>query len=44
MLDSKMLKARQEFKELKDSYVIFISENDVMGAGLPLYHIERMIQ
>lgn len=36
MLDSKMLKARQEFKEIKDSYVIFISENDVMGAGLPL--------
>lgn len=44
MLDSKMLKARQEFKEIKDSYVIFISENDVMGAGLPLYHIERTIR
>ena len=44
MLDSKMLKARQDFKEIKDSYVIFISENDVMGAGLPLYHIERTIR
>lgn len=44
MLDSKMLKARQEFKEIKDSYVIFISENDVMGVGLPLYHIERTIR
>lgn len=44
MLDSKMLKARQEFKEIKDSYVIFISENDVMGAGLPLYHVERTIR
>lgn len=39
-----MLKARQEFKEIKDSYVIFISENDVMGAGLPLYHIEGTIR
>lgn len=44
MVDSKMLKAGQEFKEIKDTYVIFIAENDVMGAGLPLYHIERMIQ
>lgn len=44
MVDSKMLKAGQDFKEIKDSYVIFISENDVMGAGLPLYHIERTIQ
>lgn len=24
--------------------MIFILENDVMGAGLPLYHIERTIQ
>lgn len=44
MVDSKMLKAGQDFKEIKDSYVIFISENDVMGARLPLYHIERTIQ
>ncbi len=44
MVDSKMLKAGQDFKDVKDSYVIFISENDVMGAGLPLYHIERTIQ
>ena len=44
MVDSRMLKAGQDFKEIRDSYVIFISENDVMGAGLPLYHIERTIQ
>ena len=43
MVDSKMLKAGQDFKEIRDSYVIFISENDVMGAGLPLYHVERII-
>lgn len=40
MVDSRMLKAGKDFKEIRDSYVIFISENDVMGAGLPLYHIE----
>jgi hypothetical protein len=39
-----MLKAGQDFKELRDSYVIFITENDVIGNGLPVYRIERVIQ
>ena len=44
MIDTKMLKEKQEFRELCDSYVIFITESDVMGAGLSLYHVERMIK
>ncbi len=44
MLDTRMLKARQKFREIYDSYVIFITENDCMACGLPLYHIERTIQ
>lgn len=44
MLDIRMLKAKQKFKEIHDSYVIFITENDFMGQGLPMYHIERVIQ
>lgn len=44
MIDTKMLKEKQQFKELYDSYVIFIVEHDVMGAGLALYHIDRMIK
>ena len=43
MIDMKMLKEKQQFKEIHDSYVIFIVERDVMGAGLPLYHVDRMI-
>ena len=39
MIDLKMLKARQEFREIHDSYVIFITASDVMGAGRSLYHI-----
>jgi hypothetical protein len=39
-----MLKQKQKFKELLDSYVIFITENDIIGAGLPLYHIKRVIE
>ena len=44
MIDTKMLKARQEFKEIHDSYVIFITATDVMGAGCSLYHVKRMIE
>jgi hypothetical protein len=43
MLDTRMLKKNQEFRDLLDSYVIFLTEHDVMGAGLPVYHIRRTI-
>ncbi len=38
-----MLKEGQPFKELKDSYIIFIYKHDKFGKGLPLYHIDRYI-
>lgn len=44
MIDTKMLKEKQDFKEIHDSYVIFITENDVVGAGKSLYHVERVIK
>lgn len=30
--------------ELPETYVIFITENDVPGKGRPLYHINRVIE
>lgn len=42
-LDVRMLKKGQHFKTLKDSYVIFICENDKFQKGLPIYHIDRCI-
>lgn len=44
MIDTKMLKAGQKFKEIHDSYVIFITASDVMGAGYPLYHVDRVVE
>lgn len=44
MIDTKMLKARQGFDDIHESYVIFITERDVLGAGLPLYHVDRVIK
>ncbi len=44
MLDSRMLKKGQEFKELSDSYVIFITETDYFKQGLAKYTIDRCIK
>ena len=44
VLDSRMLKEGQEFKEIKDSYVIFIYKHDKFQKGLPLYHIDRYVR
>ena len=39
-----MLQAGQDFKELADSYVIFITEKDYFKEGLPIYSIDRVIK
>lgn len=43
MMDSRMLEEGQDFKELKDSYVIFMYKHDKFGKGLPVYHIDRYV-
>ena len=43
MLDFVSLEAGSEFSELRDNYVIFITEHDVLKRGLPLYTVERCI-
>ncbi len=44
VVDYNMLKEKQKFSALCDSYVIFITENDVMKKGLPMYHVNRYIK
>ena len=41
MMDANLLKKGEDFDKLPETWVIFITENDVMGNGLPLYSIER---
>ena len=43
MLDLIKMNAGDEFTELPETYVIFITAKDVLGYGLPIYHIERYI-
>jgi hypothetical protein len=44
MMDSRMLKAGQEFSELQDSYMVFITQTDIFGHGLPIYTINRRFE
>ncbi|NBJ00967.1 Rpn family recombination-promoting nuclease/putative transposase [Lachnospiraceae bacterium] len=41
MMDVRMLKAGQEFSELRDSYMVFITQTDIFGHGLPVYTVNR---
>lgn len=43
MMDANLLEKGEDFDRLPETYVIFITETDVMGNGQPLYQIERCI-
>ena len=44
MLDANITEPGEEFEKLPETYVIFITENDVLGGNLPIYHIDRTVQ
>lgn len=43
VLDTYLLDKGDDYQKLQETYIIFITENDVLKKGLPLYHIERKI-
>ena len=43
MMDANLLKKGEDFDNLPETYVVFITENDVMGKGNPLYQVERCV-
>ena len=42
LMDANALKSGEDFGKLRDTYVIFITENDVMGGGQDAYSYLRM--
>ncbi len=44
LLDAHILKPGVNTEDIPDSYVIFITENDVMGKNQAIYHIQRYIE
>lgn len=43
-LDVANLPKSKDFSELPDTYIIFITENDVLKGNLPVYNIKRSVQ
>jgi hypothetical protein len=43
IMDVHELSSGEDTDQLPESYIIFFAETDVIGAGLPIYHIERII-
>ena len=44
MMDLRELAKGADFSDLPETWGIFITENDIYGAGCPLYHVERRIE
>lgn len=44
LIDSDILPAGVDVELIAETYVIFITENDVLNGSKPIYHIERYIQ
>jgi hypothetical protein len=44
MMDTNTLLSSEDCDILPESYVIFITEHDVLGGNLPIYHAERIIK
>lgn len=44
MVDARMLKEGQNFKDIKDSYIIFICQHDKFNDGKPVYHIDKVVR
>lgn len=44
LMDMNTLNPGQDFDDLPESYVIFITRDDALGYGLPIYHIDRKIE
>ena len=44
LMDANITEPGDRYDQLYETYVIFITENDILKAGLPIYHIERIIQ
>jgi hypothetical protein len=44
MIDSRLLKKKQEFKFIIDTYVIFICQHDKFKANKPIYHADKTVR
>lgn len=43
-LDELLIRKGMSYEDYPETYVIFITKNDVLEGGLPIYHVERRIE
>ena len=44
LIDANVTEPGDQYEDLNETFMIFITENDVMKAGLPIYHIDRVVR
>lgn len=44
LIDANITEPGEQYEKLNETYVIFITENDVLKGGRPIYRIERTVQ
>ena len=44
LIDANVTEPGDQYEALNETFVIFITENDVMKEGLPIYHIDRVVR
>lgn len=44
LIDANVTEPGDQYEDLNETFVIFITENDAMKAGLPIYHIDRVVR
>lgn len=44
LIDANVTEPGDEYEQLNETYVIFITEYDVLGDGHPIYHIDRTVR
>ena len=44
LIDANVTEPGEQYQNLNETYVVFITENDVLGENLPIYHVDRIIR
>lgn len=44
MMDANITEPGDQYEKLNETYIIFITEKDTLNAGLPIYHVDRVIR
>ena len=43
LIDANVTEPGEQYQNLNETYVVFITENDVLGENIPIYHVDRIV-